>query len=154
MAQRRGKTDIAWTMRTATRAAFGAAIHLLLQATHARLRFVLQEKDFVHDRQPVRDGKMLQSFSDAPADERTVRGFTLDDHAERDDHIHTAAKRHFLHDQWNLEGARCFVLLDEGAGGNDVEFALHMIDEPVHIILMIQTGDDCKGAPGAHLART
>jgi len=74
-------------MRTATRAAFGAAVDFFLEAALAGLLLVFEEEDFVDYGDAEAEGEVEEGVGDGFCDEAGVLGLALDDDTEGDDGV-------------------------------------------------------------------
>ena len=98
------------------------------------------------------EAHLLQSVGHGFGDERGVLGLALDDHAQRDDGIDSAAQGDFLHDERDFKSPRHLMRDDVERRRDCLEFAPRVVHEPVYKFAVVLAGDDGKSAPLADLA--
>ena len=97
---------------------------------------------FVEDWNFKAEGKVEQGIGDSGGDELGVARLPFPNDAEGKYRIHTATQCERLHAEGNFKRTRDAHDFDIGARGDDAEFGDSSLDQPVHQVFIVATGDD------------
>jgi hypothetical protein len=124
---------------------FGAAIHGGAEAAFFGLVGVVEQEDFMDDRDAVGGGGALEGIGDGGADEVGVFGGATKDDAEGNDGIWRGAAEDEFGADGDFEGTGDAVGGDGDVGGDFLEFVFGGIEEAFDVGLIVEAGDDGDG---------